>query len=64
MKMREVIVLRYFHDLRDQDISEIVGCPMGTVKSRYYRAYEIIKNKWNCLNNNKITDKENNDNTQ
>ena len=57
-KMREVIILRYFHDLNDQEISEIVGCPVGTVKSRLYRASEILRNKWNCLNHRKIPDRE------
>ena len=61
VKMREVIVLRYFHDLHDQEISEIVGCPIGTVKSRCYRAYEIIRNKWNCLYYTKKSDRENNE---
>ena len=50
VKMREVIVLRYYHDLSDQEISGIVGCPVGTVKSRFYRASEIIRKKWEHLN--------------
>ena len=45
-KMREVIVLKYYHDLNDAEISEIAGCPEGTVKSRLHRAAKIIRSKW------------------
>jgi RNA polymerase sigma-70 factor (ECF subfamily) len=33
---REVLVLRFWHDLGETEISEIVGCPKGTVKSRIH----------------------------
>lgn len=49
-KMREVIVLRYYHDLSDREIADIVGCPEGTVKSRFYRASDILRRKWEHLN--------------
>lgn len=35
---REVLILRYYHDLREEDIALIVGCPKGTVKSRVHNA--------------------------
>ena len=50
VKMREVVVLRYYHDFNDQEISEIVGCPVGTVKSRFFRASKILRKKWENLN--------------
>ncbi len=46
VKMKEAVVLRYFHDLSEYEISEVIGCPVGTVKSRLYRAAEIIRKKW------------------
>ena len=49
VKMREVIVLRYYHDLSNQEISEIINCPVHTVKSRSYRALKIIRRKWKRL---------------
>ena len=49
-KMREVIVLRYYHDLSDKEIAQVVGCPEGTVKSRFYRASEILRKKWERIN--------------
>jgi RNA polymerase sigma-70 factor, ECF subfamily len=45
-KMRETVVLRYFHDMSEHEIAEIVGCPEGTVKSRLFRAAGIIRKKW------------------
>ncbi len=45
-KMREAVVLRYFHDMSEQEIAAIVGCPEGTVKSRLFRATGIIRKKW------------------
>ena len=45
-KMRETVVLRYFHDMSEQEIAQIAGCPEGTVKSRLFRAVGIIRKKW------------------
>jgi RNA polymerase sigma-70 factor, ECF subfamily len=46
IKMREVIVLRYYHDMTDAEISQVVGCPLGTVKTRFHRAIKILSGKW------------------
>jgi RNA polymerase sigma-70 factor (ECF subfamily) len=35
---REVLVLRFLEELNYEDISEIVGCPVGTVRSRIHYA--------------------------
>jgi RNA polymerase sigma-70 factor (ECF subfamily) len=35
---REVLVLRYYQDLGEDDIARIVGCAKGTVKSRLHNA--------------------------
>lgn len=45
-KMREVVVLKYYHDLMDAEIAEIAGVPEGTVKSRLHRANGIMKERW------------------
>lgn len=50
VKMKEVVVLKYFHDLNDQEISEIAGIPAGTVKSRLHRASGILRKKWTIRN--------------
>ena len=35
---REALVLRYYHDVGEAEMSEILGCPRGTVKSRIHNA--------------------------
>jgi RNA polymerase sigma-70 factor (ECF subfamily) len=35
---RDVVVLRYCHDLPEDDVATILGCPPGTVKSRLHHA--------------------------
>ena len=35
---RSVVVLRYFHDLSEDAVAEILRCPRGTVKSRLHAA--------------------------
>ncbi len=36
--LREVVVLYFYNDMKYTEISEALGLPMGTVKSRLYRA--------------------------
>ena len=40
---REVIVLREFQDLSYEEIAEVVGVPVGTVRSRLFRAREELR---------------------
>lgn len=44
---REVLVLRFYHELPLEEISEITGAPLGTVKSRLFhglrRARQILE---------------------
>jgi RNA polymerase sigma-70 factor (ECF subfamily) len=35
---RSVVILRYFHDLGEQEVADILGCARGTVKSRLHHA--------------------------
>lgn len=35
---REVVILRYYHDLTEDETAAILGCPKGTVKSRLHHA--------------------------
>jgi RNA polymerase sigma-70 factor (sigma-E family) len=38
LRQRAVVVLRYYEDLPEKDIAEILRCPLGTVKSSLSRA--------------------------
>lgn len=40
---RAVIILKYGHDLKEQEIAKILGENIGTVKSRIYRAKNKLK---------------------
>lgn len=42
-RFREVVVLRDIQQLSYEEISEITGAPMGTVKSRIHRGRETLK---------------------
>src|SRR5438128_12612064 len=35
---RSAVLLRYYHDLAEDEMAEILGCPRGTVKSRLHQA--------------------------
>ena len=42
-RLREVLVLRYYHDLSEREIAEIAGIPRGTVKSRLHAAIHALR---------------------
>ena len=35
---RSAVILRYYHDLPEEEVANILGCPRGTVKSRLHHA--------------------------
>ena len=43
--LKEVIVMKYYYDLRVKDISDILTIPEGTVKSRLFLARDELKRK-------------------
>jgi RNA polymerase sigma-70 factor (ECF subfamily) len=47
--MRTAIMLREFEGLSYEEIAEAMDCPVGTVRSRIFRAREAIDNKLNPL---------------
>ena len=42
-KQRMVFLMRYFDDMKYEDISEILGTSVGSLKASYHIAYEKIK---------------------
>lgn len=42
-ELKEVIELRHFQDLSYEEMAEIIGCPVGTVMSRLYRARQELR---------------------
>lgn len=47
---KEVLLLRHIDDLNYEEIADVLGCRVGTVKSRLFRAREILKEKLNIEN--------------
>ncbi|MDX1960629.1 MAG: sigma-70 family RNA polymerase sigma factor [Leptospiraceae bacterium] len=41
---RQVLELRFYEDMSYSDMAEVIGCNLGTVKSRLFKAKEILKN--------------------
>lgn len=35
---REVVILRFYHDLSEEQVADVLDCPKGTVKSRLHNA--------------------------
>jgi RNA polymerase sigma-70 factor (sigma-E family) len=42
-RQRAAVVLRYYEDLPDAEIAEILGCAVGTVRSQISRALETLR---------------------
>ncbi|HLH19733.1 MAG TPA: sigma-70 family RNA polymerase sigma factor [Bryobacteraceae bacterium] len=40
---REAVVLKHYQGFKFEEMAEILGCPVSTVKSRLYTALELLK---------------------
>lgn len=49
MRMRTVVVLRYFHDLSDTEIAADLGVSPSTVRSQLARGIEKLRNQFPAL---------------
>lgn len=41
--LREVIILRFFEDLKIDEVAAVLGLPPSTVKTRLYKALELLR---------------------
>lgn len=46
---REVVILCELHELGYAEAAQILGCPVGTVRSRLHRARELLAPRLKCL---------------
>ncbi|MFC4619157.1 RNA polymerase sigma factor [Camelliibacillus cellulosilyticus] len=44
-RYRNVVILRFYEDLRLREIAASIDCPVGTVKSRLFHALRYLKNR-------------------
>ncbi len=42
-RLREVLVLRYYEDLGEEEMSRVLGVPRGTIKSRLHAAVKALR---------------------
>ena len=42
-EIRTAVTLREFEGLSYEEIAEILGCPLGTVRSRIFRGRELLQ---------------------
>ena len=56
--LRIVLVLCYFHELPYKEIAEILGVPLGTVKSRIHAAVRHFARKWEAAAKRNRDDRE------
>lgn len=42
-RYRMIVILRHMHDLSYEEIAEATGLPLGTVKTRLFRARELLR---------------------
>jgi RNA polymerase sigma-70 factor (ECF subfamily) len=47
--LREVLLLAYFHQFPYKDIADMLGVPLGTVKSRLHAAVATFADRWKQL---------------
>ena len=51
-ELKEAITLREMENLSYEEIAQVMDCPIGTVRSRIFRAREVIDNEIRPLLNN------------
>jgi len=51
--LREILLLSYFHQFPYKQISDILGIPLGTVKSRLHAAVAYFADRWRGMNQSK-----------
>jgi RNA polymerase sigma-70 factor (ECF subfamily) len=44
--LRQVVILAFFQNMKYADIAEVLGIPLGTVKSRMSAALALLRNAW------------------
>lgn len=43
LSLKEIVILRFFEDLKLEDVAHVVDIPLSTAKSRLYKALKLLK---------------------
>lgn len=43
LTLKEIVILRFFEDLKLEDVAHVVDIPLSTAKSRLYKALKLLK---------------------
>jgi RNA polymerase sigma-70 factor (ECF subfamily) len=54
-EQRTAIVLKEYHGLTFQEIADLVGCPLSTVKTRLYQGLSVLRRELSKNPNTKST---------
>jgi len=58
IEYREILLLKYIHELKEKEIAELLHLKEGTVKSRIFRARKELRDILICKNSNQYMDGE------
>jgi len=47
--LRQVVILAYYQGLKYRDVAEVLGIPVGTVKSRLHAALQRLQEAWRAV---------------
>ncbi|KOR89507.1 sigma-70 family RNA polymerase sigma factor [Paenibacillus solani] len=56
LKLREVVVLRYYEDCTLEEIAQLLKIPLGTVKSRHHHALKRLRSMYSQRDHRKEQD--------
>lgn len=56
LKLREVVVLRYYEDCSLEEIAQLLKIPLGTVKSRHHHALKRLRSMYSQRDHRKEQD--------
>jgi RNA polymerase sigma-70 factor (ECF subfamily) len=49
-EQREAVVLKIYQGFKFEEMAEVLGCPVSTVKSRLYTALDLLKTELAPIN--------------
>jgi RNA polymerase sigma-70 factor (ECF subfamily) len=54
-EQREAVVLKVYEGFKFDEMAEVLGCPVSTVKSRLYTALDLLKTELAPINTKSVS---------